>query len=50
VAAGSAAETESHLLVAADLQYLPAKAGHEVLGNVKSIQRMLTGLMANFPR
>jgi four helix bundle protein len=47
-ASGSAAETENHLVLAADLQYLPPRASQDLLGKVKSIQRMLAGLMANF--
>jgi four helix bundle protein len=49
VAAGSAAETENHLLLATDLRYLPPRAGQELLGRVQSVRRMLAGLMANLP-
>jgi four helix bundle protein len=49
IASGSAAETENHLLLAGDLRYLPPKARHELYGQIKSIQRMLIGLMANLP-
>ena len=49
IAAGSARETESHLLIAADLGYLPTRACEELMGNVKSIQRMLIGLIAKLP-
>jgi four helix bundle protein len=49
IAAGSARETEHHLLISGDLGYLSAPARAELTGRVKSIQRMLTGLMNNLP-
>jgi four helix bundle protein len=50
IASGSAKEAESHLLVAADLGYLPPKAREALLADIASIQRMLIGLMNNLPR
>jgi four helix bundle protein len=49
IASGSAVEAECHVLLATDLRYLPPRASHELLGQIKSIQRMLRGLMANLP-
>lgn len=49
IASGSAREAESHLMIAADLGYVPPHAREELLGNVKSIQRMLIGLMKTIP-
>lgn len=45
IAAGSASETEYHLLLAADLGYIPREQ-HEVLERqVKEVKRMLYGFM-----
>lgn len=49
IALGSAKETENHLLLAADLHYLPPSQREELLSRVCSIQRMLLGLMKNLP-
>ena len=49
IASASAMETESHLLVAADLDYLAPKASEHALAEIRSIQRMLSGLMKNIP-
>ena len=49
IASASAMEAESHLQVAADLGYLPAKASEHTLAEIQSIQRMLAGLMRNLP-
>ena len=50
IASGSARETESHLLIAADLNYLPSSTREELLSSIKSIQRMLLGLITNLPK
>jgi four helix bundle protein len=49
IASGSAVEAECHVLLATDLRYLPPRASHGLLDQIKSIQRMLRGLMANLP-
>lgn len=49
IACGSAKEVENHLLLAGDLHYLPIDAGEQFLGTIRSIQRMLIGLMKNLP-
>ena len=49
IASGSARETENHLLIAADLGFIAPQARHELMGRIKSIQRMLIGLMTNLP-
>ena len=49
IACGSACETENHLLIAGDLEYLPTATLEELTGSVKSIQRMLVGLMNKLP-
>ncbi|MBA3891472.1 MAG: four helix bundle protein [Gemmatimonadaceae bacterium] len=49
MASGSATETENHLLIAGDLGYVPPRVREQLLGEVKSIQRMLAGLMAKLP-
>jgi four helix bundle protein len=45
IAAGSAKETESHLLIACDLGYFTPVEREKHLDQVRSIQRMLLGLM-----
>jgi len=45
IAAGSAKETESHLLIAGDLGYITPVAREKLLDGCRSIQRMLAGLM-----
>ena len=45
IAAGSAKETESHLLIACDLGYLTAVEREQHLDTTRSIQRMLIALM-----
>jgi four helix bundle protein len=49
IASGSAHETENHLMIAADLGYLSPAALDELGGQLKSIQRMLAGLMRRIP-
>jgi four helix bundle protein len=49
IAAGSARETENHLLIAGDLHYLSADERDELTSQLKSIQRMLAGLMSRLP-
>ena len=49
IACGSAAETENHLLIAGDLNYIQPRDCEDLLGKVKSIQRMLSGLMVKLP-
>jgi four helix bundle protein len=50
IACGSATETENHLMIAGDLEYILPRECEDLLGRVKSIQRMLAGLMAKLPR
>ena len=49
MASGSASETESHLIMASDLDYISSEVRERYLGEVKSIQRMLAKLIANLP-
>ena len=49
MASRSALETENHLLIAADLQYLDSKTREETTGEVKEIQRMLSALIDRLP-
>jgi four helix bundle protein len=49
IASGSATEVESHLEVAAALQYLNATQRESLLGDVKAVQRMLFRLIQNLP-
>ena len=49
IAAGSATETENHLLLASDLEFIAPEIRERFLGDLKSIQRMLAKLMANLP-
>ncbi|HKP14759.1 MAG TPA: four helix bundle protein [Gemmatimonadaceae bacterium] len=49
IAAGSAAEVESHLEVATGLGYLSTIQRESLLGDVKAIQRMLFRLIQNLP-
>jgi four helix bundle protein len=49
IAAGSAHEVESHLLIASDLGYIPAPIREQRLGELKTIQRMLGALMRKLP-
>ncbi len=44
IAAGSASETEYHLLLARDLGYLDADAHHSLNAQVAEVRRMLTAL------
>jgi four helix bundle protein len=46
---GSASETENHLLIASDLGYLTEEVRERLLGELKTIQRMLAKLIANLP-
>ena len=49
IAAGSAAEAESHLEVACALNYIDAKQYQTLLAELDAIQRMLRRLMSNLP-
>ena len=49
MAAGSATEAESHVLIASELGYLSQKAREELLEQLNIIQRMLFKLMRNLP-
>jgi four helix bundle protein len=49
IAAGSAAETEHHLLVALETQILPDEVARAFLGRVVSVRRMLFALIRNLP-
>ena len=49
MAARSAAETESHLLVAADMGYVSADVREHFLGHATAIRRMLAKLISNLP-
>ena len=49
IAAGSAAEAESHLEVARALNYVNARQYESLLGELDAIQRMLRRLMSNLP-
>ena len=49
IAAGSAAETEHHILMACDLGYIAAGATDVLLGNIMSVRRMLSSLIMKFP-
>jgi four helix bundle protein len=49
MASGSASETENHLIIASDLDYISSEVRERYLGEVKSIQRMLAKLIANLP-
>jgi four helix bundle protein len=50
IACGSARETENHLLIAADLGYMRVSACEQFSGDIKSIQRMLAGLISKLPK
>lgn len=45
IAAGSACETEYHLILAADLGYLPGPQRDTLIQGVQEIKRMLSSLM-----
>ena len=45
IAAGTACETEYHLILATDLGYLPVERSPELIRDVHEIKRMLTSLM-----
>jgi four helix bundle protein len=49
VAAGSATETENHLIQAADLGFISTKAKEELSAQAVCIQRMLESLCRNLP-
>ena len=49
MASASAAESESHLLIASDLGYVSEEVRERLLGEVKAIQRMLAKLIKNLP-
>jgi len=49
MASRSACETESHLQIARDLQYLHPKAAEPLLASAQSIQRMLASLIDKLP-
>lgn len=48
IAAGSATETESHILLAADLDYLNSKSSEALLDQVVAIRKMLFRLTKTF--
>jgi four helix bundle protein len=49
MACASAAEAESHVVIASDLGYLSAADGEELTGRFKVVQRMLCSLMNKLP-
>jgi four helix bundle protein len=49
MAARSAAETESHLIIASDMGFVSPDVREQFLGNAVSIRRMLAKLIANLP-
>jgi four helix bundle protein len=49
IAAGSAAETEHHLTVAADLAIFPAHRCEELIERASAIRRSLRALIERFP-
>jgi four helix bundle protein len=49
IASGSTTETENHLVMATDLHYITQKAGEQLTGDIKAIQRMLGALIKNLP-
>jgi len=49
IASGSATEAEHHIGIALDLGYIPAAHRDPLIQRASSIQRMLRGLIANFP-
>ena len=49
IASGSAAETEHHVIAAADLGYISKRACAELTGRAIAIQRMLRALCKNLP-
>ena len=50
IAAGSAAETEHHLVVATDFEYLHPRLSGDLTGRAVAVQRMLHALIRNFPK
>ena len=50
IAAGSAAETEHHLLVARDIGVLTTRQADRYLANVGSVRRMLRALIQRLPQ
>ena len=50
MASRSACETESHLQIAKDRQYLHPKAAEQLLASAQSIQRMLASLIDKLPQ
>lgn len=49
ISAGSAAETEHHILMACDLGYINPDATDALLASVMSVRRMLRSLILKFP-
>src|SRR4051812_47688380 len=49
IACGSAVESEHHLQIAVDLEYLPPERGRQLIERIVAIQRMLRALMKNLP-
>jgi four helix bundle protein len=49
IAAGSAAEAENHVLIAAELKYLCHESRDELLERLNAVQRMLNRLMQKLP-
>ena len=50
IAVGSAAETEHHLIVATDFEYLPPKLSADLTARAVAVQRMLHALIRNLPK
>lgn len=50
IAAGSAAETEHHLIIAGDLGYISSRASEDLTSRAIAIRRMLRALSQNLPR
>ena len=49
IAARSAAETESHLIIASDMGFVSPDVREHYVGSARTIQRMLAKLIANLP-
>jgi four helix bundle protein len=49
MAAGSASESENHLIIAGDLRFIPPRACEEFTARAIALQRMLDSLCRKFP-
>ena len=49
IAAGSAKETQNHVLIACELGYISDDVREDLLERLDAVQRMLNRLMKNFP-